>query len=300
MVSMIEDIFLFIDIAKYKNFTMVAKRNNIHPSTLLRKIRNLESELNCQLYRVGKKNQVEITEHGNRLYEIFVPITVSAQDAKKTFMSDKEIRGSITLVIPPMLQEILLVDQLLDLRKKHPQLIIDIRHSFYTEAGVAVNFDLAVSTIVPKVPGFIQQSILPLQLGFFATQEYIDNHRQFMSLDKIAQNEFIIYAFPDSQLIKKVVLTNTNDKIVEFVIDDFSYSCNSLRTAAILAEKSLGIAALPINYQSLSLKRIFPEYLVDFNLAVFLIQYNKSQDLKKLLVLETIKSILGKTTIFNM
>ena len=291
---MFDDIFLFVEIAEYKSFKIVAEHNNTYSSTIIRRIKNLEREFSRKLYTINHKNQIEISEDGNKLYEIFAPLKILAHDAKNTFVSDRVIKGDITLIIPPILQEILLVERLLNLRINHPELTINIKHFFYTEAGDAVRFDLAVSTTVPNVPSFIQQSILQIQVGFFATSEYIERHTEFMSLENIAKNEFIVYDIPNHQLIKNVVLSNARGEQHAFLIENFSFTCNSLRAAALLAEKSLGVVALPITYQSSSLKRIFPEFLIDFNLTVFLIQSNKSQSAKKTLVLETIKAILSE------
>lgn len=103
----------FIAVVKYKNFTKAASKNYLSQSTISSHIRQLEEELNVQLFSRTTKN-VEVTPKGMELYEYAVNIIELKKRMVQTCATDNDksiYLGTSTIpsayVLPPILSSYL-------------------------------------------------------------------------------------------------------------------------------------------------------------------------------------------------
>ncbi|MDO4260806.1 MAG: LysR family transcriptional regulator [Eubacteriales bacterium] len=110
----IRNLITFVRIAEIRNFTKAAKQLGYTQSAVTMQVRQLETELNAQLFeRIGR--QVRLTQAGERLLPYALSILDSAQKAQTALQEPEHIAGTLRVgtsesyiisVLPPVLSEL--------------------------------------------------------------------------------------------------------------------------------------------------------------------------------------------------
>src|ERR1700733_594735 len=91
----------FVDAARLKSFSSVARKNGLTASSVARQITSLEEELGVALF-IRSTRSLTLTEAGRILFERSERILEDLDEAKQEVMSlRKEVRGSIRLCCWP-------------------------------------------------------------------------------------------------------------------------------------------------------------------------------------------------------
>lgn len=282
---MIDDIFLFIRLSELKTFKALAIAERLSTSTLVRRIKLLEEQLGFQLYSV-LKNNIFITDRGQQVIDSFLDVRTRCT-ALFDNIRQEEIAGEITLVISPALNEALLNSKFNQFVSNYPKLRINIHNSIYNEFGQMREFDLAVIFNTNHTTAyFIQQMITKVKLGLYASQEYINSHKELLSLKQIMKNEFIGYlSANNNQLIEVFNLIDDEHNSIKISVEKFRYRVSSIIYAQILARSGVGIAVLPIS-EYLNLKQVLPGHKLELQVPIYFIQSNNVKSKKKTLLLD--------------
>lgn len=97
---MLDSIILFTQLVEASNFTAASEKLNIPPSTLSRKIKELESYFNTTLLVRNTRN-MKLTEHGHLVYSRFKDIRNSLDDVYKSINQiNNEEFGELNISMP--------------------------------------------------------------------------------------------------------------------------------------------------------------------------------------------------------
>lgn len=121
----IKNLQTFIHVAELNSFTKAAAMLGYSQSTVSFQIRQLETELNTQLFdRIN--HTVVLTERGREVLEYAHQISRLSQELKENIQKENKIRGHVRLALADSLCDSLLSEQFLDFRKQYPEVTLKI------------------------------------------------------------------------------------------------------------------------------------------------------------------------------
>ncbi len=183
----IELLKTFYIVAKERNITKASNKLLISQSTVSKSIKNLESQLECQLFTRSKKG-VELTKEGQLLYEstekIISILNQNIDKIKKT--------NTINILVGRVLADKVLLPYLNQFKKKYPNVRINLK-----------------STDIDGVLTKLRNNEADLALGY-----YIDNLNDTYEQKKISQELHPIFVCNNSykELINKEIQTRELEK----------------------------------------------------------------------------------------
>lgn len=115
----------FIHVAELNSFTKAAEVLGYSQSTISFQIKQLESELNVQLFeRIN--HTIALTEKGKEVLNYAHQMKKLIQEIKETMQTEQEIKGNVRLAMADSLCNSLFSDNFLDFRKQHPGISLKI------------------------------------------------------------------------------------------------------------------------------------------------------------------------------
>lgn len=121
----IKNLITFIHVAELNSFTKAAKTLGYSQSTISFQIKQLESELDSQLFeRIN--HTIALTEKGREVLNYAHQINKLTQELEKNIQNEKSINGHIRLAMADSLCDSLLSEKFLDFRNQYPGITLKI------------------------------------------------------------------------------------------------------------------------------------------------------------------------------
>lgn len=121
----IKNLVTFIHVAEMSSFTKAAARLGYSQSTVSFQIRQLESELDTQLFeRIN--HTVVLTERGKEVLKYAHQIHQLTQELEETMKEGELVRGHICLAMADSLCDSMVDENFLDFRKRYPGITLKI------------------------------------------------------------------------------------------------------------------------------------------------------------------------------
>lgn len=121
----IKNLITFIHVAELSSFTKTAEKLGYSQSTVSFQIKQLEAELNSQLFeRIN--HTVVLTERGKEVLKYAHQICMLTQEMKENMQDQKVIKGHIRLAMADSLCDSLLSEKFADFREQYPGITLKI------------------------------------------------------------------------------------------------------------------------------------------------------------------------------
>ncbi len=121
----IKNLITFIHVAELNSFTKAAKTLGYSQSTISFQIKQLESELDSQLFeRIN--HTIALTEKGREVLEYAHQINKLTQELEKNIQDEQRVNGHIRLAMADSLCDSLLNEKFLDFRNQHSGITLKI------------------------------------------------------------------------------------------------------------------------------------------------------------------------------
>ncbi|WP_232697627.1 LysR family transcriptional regulator [Brevibacillus daliensis] len=122
----IREIKYFVQVAKHKNFTLAAKKLHISQPALSKAIKNLENELEVQLFDRADK-EIKLTELGDNLLVASEELIHKYEELKGSLYDKSKLnKGNVIIGLPPVIGTSIFVNILTSFREKFPDISLEI------------------------------------------------------------------------------------------------------------------------------------------------------------------------------
>lgn len=167
---------LFVRTVEVGSFSEVARRINVTPAMVSKRIASLESRLNQRLLNRNTRRLV-VTDAGQLLYEHAVR-ALSELDQSAAEMSDLHIQptGHLRITAPLLLGTFCIAPRLPDFLKQYPSLSLEVNFSIEKLDLFEQRIDVAVRIAVAVDPGLIAIKLAPYHRVFCASPDYLAEH----------------------------------------------------------------------------------------------------------------------------
>lgn len=279
----------FYQVALSGNYVLAGKIIKTTSAAIGRNVRDLEKELDCQLFR-RKYHGVALTPEGHILFEVASKIFDDIRLAETILKPKEKSINCIKILATVGITSDWLSKFIPSFLETHPN--VDIEISSLTSM---LNFrthehDVYIGNIEKNEPNYIYHHIKDFRYNFYASQEYLKKNGVPKTIDDLKKHRLIEFN------IKRLIDLNKLNLSSSFKKNDAGHriSIDSTIGEYQLAEAGVGIACLceELSYlKSSSLVRILQEFspLTIPAFYVFHETYKDNPLVKDLL--ETLKSI---------
>jgi DNA-binding transcriptional LysR family regulator len=231
MSDRIEAFAAFARIMELRSFTAVGRHMRISQSTVSKHIAALEDHFKVQLF-IRTTRRLSPTPEAYRILE-HVQRMLDALDAAQATIKGElpEATGVLRLTVPRSLARSRLLPRLPAFLKTCPRVTVDVKFVEDARSLVADEFDLAITTSVPKEGSLVSRSVKVFQWLLVASPSYLARRKPPRTPVDLEDHEMILPA-------------RFSDGFLEFDSEDGRQAIQVQRKLIVNCEESVYEAAL--------------------------------------------------------
>ena len=184
------DLMYFLMTAQHKSFRSAANNLHISASTLLRRIENLERQLEGPLF-IRLPEGAQLTAFGLKVFEAVSPMYSSLHGLKSVLEREKLKRTSVSIASTEGLGFQWIIPTLPMLMKKLADLSVEYYMSMNVYDVLRHQTDVAVQVLRPTSQEVIAKKIGRMHFCLHASPEYIARHGEPTSADQLEKHFFV-------------------------------------------------------------------------------------------------------------
>jgi len=187
------DITYFLELARHRQLAAAGKRLKVDNTTVGRRVRELEAQLNCKLFTRTKSGFV-LTDAGQRLLVHAEAMETNAREISNTFsQTEKSLSGTVRVGTMEALGSLYLAERIVRFNEQHPEITIEL-----VTASNWINLskreaDILISFPKPNGHRLICNRIGEFQLRLYAAPSYLEKHGEPKSLNDLENHYFVDY-----------------------------------------------------------------------------------------------------------
>ncbi len=258
----LDDMALFVEVARSGNFSKASERLGIANATLSRRVAAMEKRLGVRLFERSTRHMA-LTEPARQHLERCAPLVDAARAADAALrVRAAVVEGHVRVSMPVDLGTITLGRWLPEFLQQHPAITLDLDMSPRVTDLRTEPFDLAFRLGPIKSEGLVARRMGQIPAGLFAAPAYLETRGHPKSPPDLAQHSCLHIGS-----VRRAALWH-------FVRGAKDYSvkvrgpvaANNMRLMHDLAERGVGIALLPLELAQPALKlgalvEVLPHYV---------------------------------------
>lgn len=183
----------FIAVAEYGSLTGGAKHLGKSQPTMGRDIAKIETALKTQLF-MRERHGLSLTDQGAQFLIIAKEMQLSAAKLAALAMDATEDHsGTVRITASVIVSNFILPQIIAKLRQQFPNIDLEIHASDKSENLLFHEADIAIRMYRPDQLDIITRHLGVMELGIFASQDYIDRKGLPESADDLMQHDWIGY-----------------------------------------------------------------------------------------------------------
>ncbi|MFF7395083.1 LysR family transcriptional regulator [Achromobacter sp. NPDC008082] len=236
----LNDIALFVEVAKRKNFSHAAEALNIPTSTLSRRVSELERSVGMRLLNRSTR-KIDLTEAGAIYFERCRHIVEEARIAHDQLLDMAvQPKGRLRISLPTSLAQLFLPAVISEFREQHPDIECDFDLSMRPIDPISNPFDLILRFGQQPDSSLISRKIVLMAHQLYASPDYLARHGEPRVPADLTHHECLR---PTMREESSFWMLHSGDK-VERVQVSGRLSANNVGMLGRLASQGLGITPL--------------------------------------------------------
>lgn len=259
----LDNIALFVEVARARSFTRAAESLNMPASTLSRRITELERQTGVRLLNRSTR-RVDLTEAGTAYFERSQHIIDEARTAHEELIGlTQQPKGRLRISLPSSLALTHLPLIMRDFSLRYPDIQCEYNLGIQAIDLLADPFDLVIRFGTPNIPGAIARRLGTAHTGLFASQKYLEQHGTPLTPADLSGHE-CLRASGSADDSTWELFSGTS---IERVAVTGRMAFNNIAMAGYMARLDMGVAILPLSdpaypFDSRPLIRILADWQV--------------------------------------
>lgn len=190
------DLRVFLEVARAGQIGKAAKTLRLDPTTIGRRLKRLERDLERRLFERTHDGQV-LTQAGEKLLAKAEPMASVAREIEDERGPGEGLNGTLRLSVSEGFGSQFLTRYLGDFAKSHPGVVLELVASSGFLSPSKREADIAVLLSRPKMGPLICRKLSDYQLMLYASGDYIDRMGAPSSASDLARSHSLISYVPD-------------------------------------------------------------------------------------------------------
>ncbi|AZV94854.1 LysR family transcriptional regulator [Pseudomonas sp. S 311-6] len=265
----LNDIALFVEVARRKSFSRAGEALGIPTSTLSRRITELEKVLGLKLLNRSTR-RIELTEAGDLYYQRCRYLIDEARIAHEQILGQlSQPQGLLHISMPVSLGTLLLPDLLPSLRQAYPRLEFEFDMNIVSVDSISNPYDLILRMGPQPDSDLVLHHIHSMPHQLYASAEYLARHGYPRHPSDLSKH---VCLRPDQNPDKAVWHLSRGEEQEQVEVHG-PIAVNNIAMLLRLAECGLGITRLPVlqlphlnlsqRLEAKHLVRILPDWEMD-------------------------------------
>ncbi|NYT37032.1 LysR family transcriptional regulator [Allopusillimonas soli] len=176
MSASLNDIALFVEVARGRSFTRAADTLNMPASTISRRISELERSIGVRLLNRSTR-KVELTEAGALYFERCQHIVEEARIAHEQLLEGaQQPKGLLRMSIPSSFALSFLPDAIKEFSQRYPEIECEYDLSIKPIDLVTEPYDIVIRMSRLPDSGVVARQLGLVRLGLYASDDYLEKH----------------------------------------------------------------------------------------------------------------------------
>ncbi|ARP88652.1 LysR family transcriptional regulator [Bordetella genomosp. 9] len=238
----LNDIALYVEVARRKNFSRAAEALNIPASTLSRRVGELERSVGMRLLNRSTR-RIELTDAGALYYQRCRGLIEEARVAHEQLIDmNRSPKGLLRISLPNSLAQLFLPAVMEEFSEKYPDIECDFDMSSEAIDPVSNQFDLALRFGQQPDSDLVSRKILMMPRELYASPRYLARRGTPRTPADLASHECLRNSHTDDRSVWEL----RNGSQVERVVVSGKMAASHSGVQARLAASGLGIAPVPV------------------------------------------------------
>lgn len=205
----IERLGYFVEVARKRSINLASESLHISQQALSQSMHSLEKELGVSLFERSNKG-IRLTDKGEEVLAAAEAITQRWEQLKLSLTDDRELEGSVRLLMAPFLETNFYVPLMAYLAKHYPKLTVQVHNVYPREATKLLETrqgDLALVSYMEANRRHLEEQAESLQLIFLMAQKldiWVSKssplaHRSVVSMTELRDQLFIMERAEDRE-----------------------------------------------------------------------------------------------------
>ncbi|MBV6305336.1 LysR family transcriptional regulator [Candidimonas humi] len=257
----LDDIALFVEVARRKNFSRAAEALDMPVSTLSRRISELERRLGVRLLNRSTR-KIELTEAGGVYFERCQHVVAEARIAHEQLLEvAQQPKGRLRISMPVSFSLSFMPVIFRDFCEKYPDIECDIDLSAHAVDLLADAFDLVLRFGLQPDSGVISRRIANMSMGLYASADYLASHGRPAVPTDLLRHQCLRTR---GSRASSIWVMKSGNRTEEVTVSG-RLSINNMGMLQRLAAQGVGIVPLPIYSPSEAdvgepLQRVLPDW----------------------------------------
>lgn len=176
MSALLNDIALFVEVAKHKNFSRAAEALHMPVSTLSRRVSQLERGIGVQLLKRSTR-RVDLTEAGHVYFDRCRHLIAEAQIAHEQLLDvAQQPKGHLRVSMPTSFSLTSMPAILQEFSERYPDIESEFDLGIQPIDLLNDSFDLVIRIGRQADSGIFAKQLGAISLGLYASAQYLDRH----------------------------------------------------------------------------------------------------------------------------
>jgi len=260
------DLKFYLTVARVNNITEASKKLQVSPSTVARRISELEKELSISLFN-KRPNGYFQSEFGTKIFAMTEDIESRIYSIERKLENHDSSRSHVVKIdVPELLGPLVIIPQLKSLQQEEPNIRFEFTNSVINSKLSTRSNDIVVRFGRPDSGSYKLKTIGIVSRGLYCSEEYVSDHGTPETPADLA-NHFLIGW--DKEMEHLPIAKWFSDIVMGNKIWMKTSSLNSQLEAVVAG---LGISALPkFVATKYNLTRVLPN-IPPLNTEIFLMK----------------------------
>lgn len=189
METSLDDIALFVEVARRRNFSRASESSGVPVSTLSRRINQLEQQIGVKLFNRSTR-KVELTEAGGVYFERCQKIVDEARIAHEQLVDVAQLpKGRLRVSLPASFGVTVLAGFLGEFCARYPDIECEFDLGIHPVDLLADPFDLVLRFGRQPDSGVVSRHLVSVPLGLYASRGYIAGHGVPVTPSELAHHQ---------------------------------------------------------------------------------------------------------------
>lgn len=190
-VKFAESLAMFVEVARSRSFSQVARRKGLVASSVARQIDALESDLRVALFTRSTR-ALKMTDAGHLLFDRALKILSDVSDARSEVVSlDQGVQGLLRVSCVPAFGRRHVVPQLGSLLARHPGLRVELELTERLVDPLVEQVDAVIRIGEPPDSSLVAQRIGSQRYVVCAAPAYLQRHGMPNHFDELADHRLV-------------------------------------------------------------------------------------------------------------
>jgi len=204
-----DDVRFFLAVARTGSFSAAATQLDTKQTTVGRRIQALERRLGAKLFD-RHRHGMEVTPAARSVLVQAESMMANATAIERHLAGiDDEMSGSVRVAATEGLAANWLVPRLIELRRRHPDIVVQVITGDQMLDLATRQADLAIRFVRPTSAQLVAARVGSLSSALFAAPSYVERHGLPTSLDDLANHDLVdhtaLHGLPPMRLWTEVV-----------------------------------------------------------------------------------------------